>query len=77
MLITFAFFSQAFSTPLVNILITLSKLETSKRLDILMFLIDVMMSLIKDVFSSLSLIIEHLVELIFFSSIGIVIVKGA
>jgi len=47
---------------LANSLTALSRLDTSERLDVLKFLMDVMMSLIKDDFSLLSLIIEHLIE---------------
>ena len=75
-LITFEFFSQALSTTLANLLTALSRLDISNRLDILKFLTDVMMSLIKDTSSLLSLMIEHLIEVILSSIMGIEMVKG-
>jgi len=75
-LITFEFFSQALSTTLANLLTALSRLDISNRLDILKFLTDVMMSLIKDTSSLLSLMIEHLIEVMLSSIMGIEMVKG-
>lgn len=75
-LITFEFFSQVLSTALANSLTALSRLDISNRLDILKFLTDVMMSLIKDVSSLLSLMIEHLIEVMLSSMMGIEIVRG-
>jgi len=75
-LITFEFFSQALSTTLANLLTALFRLDISNRLDILKFLTDVMMSLIKDTSSLLSLMIEHLIEVMLSSIMGIEMVKG-
>ena len=77
MLMIFKFFSQALLTMLAKLLTTLSKLVISDRLDILRFLIDMVTFLIKDASSSLSLMIECLVELTLSSTIGIVMVRGA
>ena len=54
----------------------LSKLVMSDKLDMLRFLMNIKMSLMKAAFSSLSLMIEHLVELILSSMIGMVIMRG-
>jgi len=62
---------------LANSLTALSNLDTLNRLDVLRFLIDVMTSLIKDDSSSLSLMIEHLVEIMLSSIIGIEMVREA
>ena len=63
-------------TLLVNSLMMLSKLVMSDKLDMLRFLMDMKTSLMKAAFSWLSLIIEHLVELMLSSMIGMVIVRG-
>ena len=76
MLMIFKFFSQALLTMLAKSLTTLSKLVISDRLDILRFLIDMVTFLMKDTSSSLSLMIECLVELTLSSTIGIVMVRG-
>jgi len=55
---------------------TLSKLVISDKLDVLRFLIDVVTSLMKATSSLLSLMIEYLVELMLFLTMGMVIVRG-
>ena len=75
-LITFMFFFQAFSTTLEKLLTALLRLAMSDRLELLMFLMDVVRSLINVNSSLLSLMIEHLLELICSSTMGIVIVRG-
>ena len=55
---------------------TLSKLVISDKLDVLRFLMDVVTSLMKATSSLLSLMIEYLVELMLFLTMGMVIVRG-
>lgn len=75
MLMIFKFFSQALLTMLAKSLTALSKLAISDRLDILRFLMDVVMFLMKNASSLLSLMIECLVELTLSSTIGIVMIR--
>ena len=69
-------FSQILLTLLVKSLMILSKLAMSDKLDTLRFLMDKVMSLMKAASSSLSLMIEHLVELTLSLTIEIVMVRG-
>ena len=69
-------FSQALLILLAKSLMTLSKLAMSNRLDILRFLKDKVISLMKTTSSLLFLIIEHLVELMLSSIMGMVMVRG-
>jgi len=71
----FKFFSQVLLTALAKSLTALSKLVISDRLDILRFLMDIVMSLMKDASSFLFLMIECLVELTLSSTIGIVMIR--
>jgi len=64
MLIIFEFFNQVFSIALANLFTTLSRLVMSEILDVLIFFIEAISSLMNVNFSSLFLIIVHLLELI-------------
>ena len=75
MLMILEFFSQVLLTILANSLTMLSKLVMSDRLDMWRFLMDMVTSLMKATFSSLSLIIECLVELMSSSTMGMGMVR--
>ena len=64
MLIIFEFFNQVFSIALANLFTTLSRLVMSEILDVLIFFIEAISFLMNVNFSSLFLIIVHLLELI-------------
>ena len=64
MLIIFEFFDQVFSIALANLFTTLSRLVMSEILDMLIFLIEAISSLMNVNSSSLFLMIVHLLELI-------------
>jgi len=72
----FQVFSQAFSTVLANLLIALLKLATSNILDVLIFLMNIVRSLINVNSSLLSLMIECFLELIYSLTIEMIIVRG-
>ena len=76
MLMILELFSQALLILLTNSLMMLSKLVMLDKLDVLRFLMDIVIFLMKATSSLLSLMIECLAELILFSMMGIVIVRG-
>ena len=76
-LITFEFFSQVFYTASANLLTALSRLAMSDILDVLIFLMNIMRSLININSSLLSLMIECFPELICSSIMVMTIVRGA
>ena len=70
-------FSQVLLTLLTNLLMILSKLVMLDRLDMLKFLMDMVTSLMKTIFSSLSLMIEYLVEFMLSSTMVMIMVREA
>ena len=77
MLTTFEFFAQILSKELANSLTMLSRQAILSMSDILMFLIDLVSSLMKKCPSSLSLTIEHFLVWTCSLTIGIMTVRGA
>ena len=75
MLIIFEFFDQVFSIALANSFTTPSRLVMSEILDVLIFLMETISSLMNVDSSSLSLMIVHLLELICSLTIGMTIVR--
>jgi len=73
----FTFFSQVISTALANLLMVQSRLVISNVKEVLILLNNDVRSLINVASSSLALTIDHLQVLMHFSTMGIVIVRGA
>ena len=77
MLMTFEFFSQVTSTTEANSLTALSRLAMSDMLEVSIFLMELVRSLMNVDSSSLSLMIEHFLETMCSSVIGMMMVRGA
>lgn len=77
MLMAFKFFSQVTSTAEANLSTALSRLVIYDMLEVLIFLMKLVRSLMNVNSSSLSLMIECLLEMMCSSAIGMMMVRGA